>query len=429
MAGGSSRTEAPTWRSRLDGWENRGSTADLGTWRGLLWSVVIAVAVFQLSLPNKLIVSFLPSLAALSALTVIALLTAPRSIRFPRVPWTVVVFLAVCAASVFWSIMWRDTVRMTALYAVMALVASVWAAHTDTQVLLRGVAWGGLLIAAAVAFFVWSDPAVYGAALNSAIPVLGPYANRNSVSFALTLTLPAALMRSPKSVVGWIGIVFTVTAQLFWLAVSPSATGRLGAVVIVAALLVVKILAHLRGAGLILGWSFVTALIVIGLTAAASRWSQIADLLGRTPDLSGRFKLWAAIVDVWRVEPLTGYGFGAVWRYAWLPLGGSRVQKDIAEAAGFDPGQGHNVLFDLLPQLGLLGVVALLLLMGGLAYRGVVRLTRAPDAAGWALLTFVALLIAGATETGLIRPLGWVLVVAASAVVGRIGRPQRSLRR
>jgi O-antigen ligase len=387
----------------------------------LAWSAVIAVGVFQLSFPRLLIrdADFIPSLGVLAALSTVALLLDRRSVRLPRVPWTVVAFLGISSLSLLWSIDRSDTAQMTTLYACMTLIACVWVAHTDTQVLLRGVAWGGLLIAISVAVWIARDPAIYGGALTGHGVLLGPYTNRNSVSFALTLTLPATLMRTSRSSASLVEIGLTILVHLAGLVLSGSATGHVGAVAIVLAFVIIRVLTRFRGRGRAVGWS-VAAIVVACLAIVVALWNQILGMLGRSDDLSGRLQLWAAVGDVWRERPLTGYGFGAVWQYAWLPLGrASHIQREIEKIAGFDAGQGHNVLFDLLPQLGLLGAVALVLLMGVLAIRGTVQLRHEPDAGGWAVLTFIALVIVGFTEAGLIRPLGWFLVVAATAVCRR----------
>lgn len=405
----------PTRPSLLHRWEHRGTPATLGTPRGLAWSAVLAIGVFQLSQPAKLIPSFLPSLTVLAIMTVVLLLAAPPSIRLPRVPWTVVAFLGVCAISVLWSIDRSNTIAMTTLYATMSLLAACWVAQTDAGVLLRGIAWGGLLITISIATFLLLDPAVYGTALTQEGIVLGPYPNRNYVASALTTTLPAALMRSSKKAATRVEIVLTIVAHLVGLMISQSATGRVAAVGILLAYVIIKILSRLRGRNLAIGWAVVTAVLVAASATLTVLWGRILELLGKTPDLSGRLRLWMAIEAVWRERPVTGYGFGTVWRYIWLPLDRSPIRDEIEKLAGFRPVHGHNALFDLLPQLGVVGAVALLLLMGVLAFRAITQLAHAPDTAGWALLTFVALVIAGSTEIGLLRPLGWFLVVAATA--------------
>jgi O-antigen ligase len=226
-------------------------------------------------------------------------------------------------------------------------------------------------------------------------------------------------MRTPKSSASLVEIVVTILVHLAGLALSGSATGHAGAVAILLAFVILKALTRFRGRGRAVGWA-VVAFAVGCLALAVAFWRELLGLLGRSTDLTGRLPLWAAVVDVWRERPLTGYGFGAVWQYAWLTLGSaSRIQRKIEKIAGFESGQGHNVLFDLLPQLGLLGAVALALLMGVLAIRGIAQLRHEPDAGGWAVLTFLALVIVGFTEAGLIRPLGWFLMVAATAVCRR----------
>jgi len=138
-------------------------------------------------------------------------------------------------------------------------------------------------------------------------------------------------------------------------------------------------------------------------------------------------KVWQAIIPVWLEAPVLGYGFGAVWYYGWWRLGGSPLLVQMTAAAKVPFYHGHNLLLDVLPQLGALGVMAALIILCLLAVGGIRGIRDLPDAATWALLTLTGVVVMGVTEPMLSVPVGWFCVVAATVSVSH-RRPVASLR-
>ncbi len=393
----------------------RGEPARYGTRRALLWSVFIAVAFFELTHPTRIIPDFPLANIVLAATTGLVLIIDHRNVRLPRVPWTVVTYLALCAASVLWSINRSDTLHMTLLYSWIALFACICVAQTDTQTLLRGIAWGGVLVVVATLISVVVDPKRFGSGL--LFPGTGPgvHGTKGVVAYSVVLALTAALMRKPLSRRSWIDISFTLAMLAVGLIVASASTGRIGAACVLAGWLVIRLLRRLRGRALVRGWLVVgVSTAAIGITAIIAR-DWITAILGEKSDFNGRYEIWRAVIDGWLEAPVGGHGFGAVWFYGWWRLDGSPVLDRMNAAAHLDFFHGHNIFLDILPQLGVLGLVVAVLIIGVLAGRGASRLPGSSSAPGWALLVLVAILVMGVAEPMLSVPIGWFSVVAATA--------------
>lgn len=97
---------------------------------------------------------------------------------------------------------------------------------------------------------------------------------------------------------------------------------------------------------------------VMGLGLATGVLLFAADavfgLLGKDATLTGRTKIWAAVMRQIAERPWTGYGYGAVWTETgnWGPL--ARIVKD----AGFRPQHAHNTWIEQWLGQGIVGLAA-----------------------------------------------------------------------
>lgn len=407
--------------SALARWEGRGAVARYGTRRGLLWSVFIALAFFELTNPTHLVPDFPGAMGVLAVVTGLVLLLDRRNVRLPRVPWTIAAYIALCALSVFWSIDRSDTVQMTLLYGWIALFACLCVAQTDTQTLLRGVAWGGVVVLAVTLGSVVVDPMRFGGGLVHYGTGPGVHGTRGIVAYSMILALSAALARRDTRTSGKVEIGVTIALNLSLVVIAPAATGRVGVPVLLVGLLALVIMRRLHGKALLGAWAVILLVIVVGAVAAVLNTSRIAAAFGRTPDFSGRFAIWQAIIPTWLEAPVGGYGFGAVWYYGWWRLDGSALLDHMNEVAKTPFYHGHNILIDVLPQLGALGLVAALLILGLLAFRGIRDARDTTGGSTWAVLALITLLVMGITEPMLSVPIGWFCAVAATAAARRRG--------
>ena len=96
----------------------------------------------------------------------------------------------------------------------------------------------------------------------------------------------------------------------------------------------------------------------------------LLGLLGKDATLTGRTKIWAAVLHQIHLRPLTGYGYGAVWddTSVWGPLAW------ISKEQGFTIHEAHNSWLGVWLELGYLGLVPLAVLFLELWSRTVVSI-------------------------------------------------------
>ena len=391
---------------------------------------MIAVCVLGMSHPKIIEQDMALVLCVLLVVVGIALLLDAGNVRLLRFVPPVWMFLAFCLLSTAWSLDPHQTLRFTAFYALIALIASVLAAAVTPRLLVRGVSLGGvLIILLSVGAVVQGHELALGLAPGGEHLVLqGLYGNRNIMSYVLIVGLCAALADRHRTRAGFLGKLVLVAVYVSLFRWTDSATSLVVAAMVIAGAVFVWFAALIPAnrRRTTLRWVLVlaggvTVLVLFNLT-------RLFALLGRDSTLSGRSPLWGAIVDEWSARPLHGYGWGGVWTYAWFPADFSTVGSAINDAIGFPLNHGHNAVLDVLIQVGLVGV-ALYLLIVALALAVGARAVRhsEPVAATWIFLTVGALLVAGVTEPLFAVPLGWFMfVLLASASSGGTARPDES---
>lgn len=143
--------------------------------------------------------------------------------------------------------------------------------------------------------------------------------------------------------------------------------------------------------------------------------------LGRDLTLTGRTLLWHAAFETGLMRPWIGYGYGAYWLGS---EGGAALISD--RVWGVDTGHGHNSFLDVWLELGLVGLLTVLVLIVSVAWHTVRRLRREGDVVGiWA-----AVLLAYVVATGFVAPallernsVFWVALVVAAYLVRAVPEP------
>jgi exopolysaccharide production protein ExoQ len=94
------------------------------------------------------------------------------------------------------------------------------------------------------------------------------------------------------------------------------------------------------------------AMLLAGFLLVAS--DVFLGLLGKDATLTGRTKIWSAVLTQIHKHPWTGYGYAAVWddKTGWGPL--AWITKD----AGFKAGHAHNAWLEQWLGMGYPGLVA-----------------------------------------------------------------------
>ena len=157
--------------------------------------------------------------------------------------------------------------------------------------------------------------------------------------------------------------------------------------------------------------------LLIGLIASVLAIALIAlfnvetilNAAGRDLTLSGRTRLWLAILGAIWERPWLGYGYGGFWLV-------SDASEGIRQIFGDWAAHGHNGFLDLWLDLGLVGLSVFIYSFLLVCLQALVKVYQHRTAISvWTLVYLVFLLFTNITESALFNPqasLFWILYVA-----------------
>ncbi len=411
--------------------------AQPGTWRGVLWTVVIALDFFWVSDP-RVLTPFDDSLRNACVVTVLAVLATLPQARWPRPAWSVLCVVIVGFTSVLWSAYPDVSYAFTMKAVLVAALATTVVTYADARTVAHGMTLGGVVVLAVSWFALARDMPGAAVPLGTQGHLAGVGGNRNILAYTLVIALAFAVSQLPSRPWGR-ALALTGTAILLvGLYLAESGTGMVAALVVVASAVALALVdrrgpsAQARSArrrwrtrGIVLG-ALVAGMVAVDL---------IGRLLGRDlGSLSGRVPLWESIwSSTTGAQRWFGAGWGAVWPHGWEPAPPNPDFLEIIGRTGFWLGHGHNAALDLLPEIGLVGVVVVALtyvqaVAGGLAQRDPALATPARlQASRTVLLGVGALVLFGLTEPMSTIPLGWftIVVLATGLSATEPGTPGR----
>lgn len=229
--------------------------------------------------------------------------------------------------------------------------------------------------------------------------------------FALIIAVSRALAgKDRRSWPVWVLLPIALIA----LSKSITVALTLGAVIAAATLIVIRFRvsrpAYYRT--LFSSLSIMGIVVIIG----AVMWQTIAELLGRSPDLTGRLEFWRIILVRWLDSPIVGDGWMGYWM-PWVEPYGSLLQDGSIILL-----QAHNVWLDMALQLGVIGVLIFFALQVGAMQNAVAIIrygTEHPALRAVPLLLLIALAVQGLTESRPLTEIGALLLFTFVA-----GRPR-----
>lgn len=134
--------------------------------------------------------------------------------------------------------------------------------------------------------------------------------------------------------------------------------------------------------------------------------AQIFTLIGKSPDMTGRTKIWKIVLNLIDQRPLQGWGWTSYW-VPWVePYQGLVVINHVPYF------QAHNAFLDVWLQLGIVGLGLFLLLLATTfvrLWRLAVRHTSPLYL--WPILVFVGIVTQNLTESRILVEIGWVMLV------------------
>ena len=253
---------------------------------------------------------------------------------------------------------------------------------------------------------------------------LGVFSTKNDLGIIMaigTVTfLYALLTRWPS----FLSLLFNVAgmlpcAALLYLSQSKTSwmAALLGAVMCVAIRFTYK-----RVGFAIIIWTAILLLVAPAIVIVTNELGEIATMLGKDSNLSGRIDLWMLMPDYIAQRPWFGHGFAAFW-----VLDSVNV-FEIWSTVGWEPPHAHNGWLDVLLELGIAGLTLIVVQMGLITINGIraVVAGRHPDAQ-YVFVVTALILIHNLAESSLVRPgVNWVLLVVATTALAKIAWEQRS---
>lgn len=394
--------------------------------RGAMWTIFVAGQFYLLSNPLVFIPWFEWSLdTAIEFALLFLLLQLPWLCLRPP-PLTVVAFLGFTALSAFWTQLFDVTWVNIQIYLIIATIAWLISVNISPRVLAHGLLLGGVLIVVLSLYALHEHMPGAEVGTGNSGYMAGVGTNRNILAYVLA-PVCAVIAMPPRTRLGWLAWGPAVVTVLVGLWLADSATGDIATV---SALVTIAFLfgtewarGHLsrgRSRGL-----WVTGLALVGLILW--RRGDVAALLGRDAStFSGRLPIWEAAWQATQPQLWQGFGWGAVWPHPWVPAPPNHVMDVIwfaTDNAFYYPPHGHSSLFDLLPQVGLIGVaLAALIHLETLARAVAVRLPAravAEDVAAgrMVIVLLVVLLVFGLSEPLTTIPFGWFLLVIVCGIL------------
>jgi O-antigen ligase len=91
---------------------------------------------------------------------------------------------------------------------------------------------------------------------------------------------------------------------------------------------------------------------VAGAGVVATQTAEVFELLGRSPDLTGRFEIWESVIGLAQQHPVIGWGWIGYWAPWVHPFQGLAVRSGVTYL------QAHDAYLDVLLQVGAIGLLA-----------------------------------------------------------------------
>jgi O-antigen ligase len=156
--------------------------------------------------------------------------------------------------------------------------------------------------------------------------------------------------------------------------------------------------------------------IVLYLACAMTPYEVVLGVLGRDVTLTGRIPLWIAVIEMIRLRPWAGYGYGGFW------VGSSGESYWVLRSVGWDAPHAHNGLLDIWLDLGLAGVIVSTLLLfstffWALRYASLVRDLKAV----WPSAYLSLVMIWNMSESTMLKQnIFWVMFVAIALTLRKV---------
>lgn len=245
-------------------------------------------------------------------------------------------------------------------------------------------------------------------------PIQGIFGTRNMLGFMAVVALITFVIEWRTQSVSRVIGVLSVALGSFLALLSASPTVVVLAAAVGVTTVALTIVRHAPPARRALVQWLLGGLVAAALALAFAQRHRIIRMLDAGSDFSTRADLWNAILDWVDDKPVTGYGWFGSWTGGEYPFQYINFQLSDQHQSAL------NSYFDVLLQLGALGL-ALFLLLGGVATvrSWLVASVRRSVVYAWTPLLLVTLAVESMFESFTIAGAGWLLLVLCALRAGQ----------
>jgi len=316
----------------------------------------------------------------LAVVSVLLLVRTRKTWAISRLPYPFLAFLALATISIAWSFYPGATALglvATYLPAIVGVTLAVILSWDDVLLVLgrtlRIILGLSLLFEFVVSVFVrspllpfWPSPGVDYSNLPDPIPKLlywsrdelfdeggkiqGIVGNSSLLGFVALLALVVfAIQLVGKTVSRTTGVLSVAVAALM-IYLTRSATITIALVVLAAVVVAVLLLRRFEETrGRV--WAGIVVVVAAGIAVVVAFPNQLLALVGKSPDLTNRIDIWAAVIDLAQQRPVFGWGWVSYWAPWVAPF------NDLHKNSGVQQLHAHNAWLDIWLQLGTVGLV------------------------------------------------------------------------
>ena len=147
------------------------------------------------------------------------------------------------------------------------------------------------------------------------------------------------------------------------------------------------------------------AILVAGIATWIAR-TRIIELLNAGSEFQVRYTLWSEMWRLVSLNPLEGWGWAGLWPTDVTPYGWLGFVTTLHQSSGL------NAFLDVYFQVGLVGFIAFLALIGLAFVRSwLLASNKRPLVFVWPALILVVLLVTSTAESTILVEFGWLLLV------------------
>jgi O-antigen ligase len=411
-----------------------GRTALLGVARELLssprmaWTFsVVSIMVALLTTPISKVIGWPGLVAIVVCLTLLAagvLLSSREFIEWQGLlPVSLLAFLAWSLISVAWSQYTWASLGAVAYQFAFALIAVTIALTRDTIQIVR--AFGDCLrivLAASLAIEVFSgliiDTAIPGLGIQGNLafggPIQGLVGSRNAMGLVALLAIVTFAVeyrtRSVRRSIATGSLVGAGITVLF--TQSPVVSGV--ALVVVAAMGTIAVLRRSTPERRIVIQSVLAVVVAVGAVTVYLARTQVIETLNAASESEYRIDLWRRLTALIQQHLIEGWGWIGAWNTDIVPF------SLLRNSRGGQHGSALNAFVDVAFQLGIVGVLLFILLVGVAFVRSWILASRQHSSAVvWCALVLVALITLSLAESAILTDIGWLILVIASVTAAR----------